>query len=191
MVEANEKSLLSRLVLTLGGYYSKESQLIRGSNAILKMLLDHCDNSGIREALRLPDDFRSRHAFICLHIWMIVRRLRRSGPDGKQVLQHFYDNFQHDVEMRVHGEGVRVRISKWLRELEDIFFGSAKAYDDAIDKQTEDFADVLYRNVYGGKGDYGYCHALARYTIREMVSLSMTDDESVLRGAIKFNSNVD
>lgn len=190
-VEPKEDGFLSNMVLTLGGFYSKESRLIRGSNSILKMTLDHCDHSGIREVLGLEDDFRTRHAFLCLHVWMICRRLRRTDMDGKQVLQQFYDGFQHEVEMRVHGEGVRVRVSKWLRQLEDIFFGSSKAYDEAIDKQTEDFADVLYRNVYGGKGDRHYCSALARYTLRELVSLSMTDDESVLKGAIKFNNNTD
>merc|ERR1712032_1483005 len=190
-VEPKEDGFLSSVVLKLGGYYSKESRLIRGSNSILKMVLDHCDHSGMRQVLALDDDFRTKHAFLCLHVWMVCRRLRRTDMDGKQVLQQFYDGFQHEVEMRVHGEGVRVRVSKWLRQLEDIFFGSSKAYDDAIDKGTEDFADVLYRNVYGGKGDRHYCSALARYTLRELVSLSMTDDEAVLQGAIKFNTNTD
>merc|ERR1711924_257484 len=101
------------------------------------------------------------------------------------------DNFQHEVEMSVHQEGVRVRVSKWLRQLDDIFFGAAKAYDNAIDNHAEDFADVLYRNLYRGKGDKRYCHALARYAIRELVSLSMTDPEAVLNGRISFNSKTE
>ncbi len=155
------------------------------------MVLEHSESSGIREALHLKDDFRTKHAFLCLHVWMILRRLRKSGPDGKKVSQLFYDNFQHDVEMSVHREGVRVRVNKWLRQLEDIFFGAAQSYDSAIDKQTEDFADVLYRNVYAEKGDKNYSNALARYTLRELASLSLTDTESVLKGSVKFNSSTD
>ena len=227
-LEANDKSFLGRLVLQVGGFYSKESELIRGdhqntakgstptslfaitsraapklttplpvdaeragSNSLLKMTLDHCENSGVREALHLEDDFRTKHAFTCLHVWMVLRRLRKSGSEGKRVSQFFYDNFQHEVELGVHREGVRVRVNKWLRQLEDIFFGAAKAYDDAIDKHTEDFADVLYRNLYSDKGNREYCNALARYTIREMVSLSMTDTEAVLSGQVKFNASTD
>jgi len=190
-LEANDKSFLGRLVLQVGGFYSKESELIRGSNSLLKMTLDHCENSGVREALHLEDDFRTKHAFTCLHVWMVLRRLRKSGSEGKRVSQFFYDNFQHEVELSVHREGVRVRVNKWLRQLEDIFFGAAKAYDDAIDKHTEDFADVLYRNLYSDKGNREYCNALARYTIREMVSLSMTDTEAVLSGQVKFNASTD
>ena len=226
-VEVNDKSVIGRLVLKVGGYYSKESQLVRGrsptispppppplslsllpidsrastspsplphpkgSNSLLKMTLDHCAGSGVREALGLEDNFRTRHAFLCLHVWMVLRRLRNSGEDGKALSQHFYDNFQHEVEMSVHREGVRVRVNKWLRQLEDIFFGAAKAYDNAIDLHTEDFADVLHRNLYGGEGDKRLSHALARYAIRELVSLSMTHTEDVLSGRVKFNTSTD
>ena len=190
-VEANDKSLIGRLVLKVGGYYSKESQLVRGSNSLLKMTLDHCEGSGVREALGLEDDFRTKHAFLCLHVWMVLRRLRNSGQDGKKVSQFFYDNFQHEVEMSVLREGVRVRVNKWLRQLEDIFFGAAKAYDGAIDQHAEDFADVLHRNLFRGEGDKGRSHALARYAIRELVSLSMTDTEAVLSGRVAFSSSTD
>jgi len=187
-VEANDKGIIGKFVLKVGGYYSRESQLVRGSNSLLKMLLDHCEESGIREALRLENDFRTRHAFVSLHVWMVLRRLRGAGADGKSFSQFLYDNFQHEVEMSVHREGVRVRLSKWLRQLEDIFFGAAKAYDDAIDNHTEDFAEVLNRNIYSGKGDRRYCQALARYAIRELVSLSLTDDQAILNGEVKFSS---
>jgi cytochrome b pre-mRNA-processing protein 3 len=52
-----------------------------------------------------------------------ARGLRAEGEKSKGVAQAMYDTFQDDVEYRVHAEGVRVRVSKWLNELEQAFYG--------------------------------------------------------------------
>ena len=45
--------------------------------------------------------------------------------------------------------------------------------------------------MFRGEGDKGRSHALARYAIRELVSLSMTDTEAVLSGRVAFSSSTD
>jgi hypothetical protein len=66
---------------------------------------------------------------LCLHIWLLLVRLRAEGEDGKELAQMLYENFTDDVEMRVRAEGVKVRVGKWLAELERMFYGSSVAYD--------------------------------------------------------------
>ena len=59
-------------------------------------------------------------------------RLRAEGANGAQAAQLLYDFFSDDAEVRVRAAGVRVRVSKWLAELEKMFYGAATAYDKAL-----------------------------------------------------------
>lgn len=90
------------------------------------------EDENLMDALQIERSFRGEHAALTLHVWLILSRLRREGARGKELSQVMYDTFQDDVEHRVHAEGVRVRVNKWLNELEQSFYGSALAYDKAL-----------------------------------------------------------
>lgn len=45
---------------------------------------------------------------LCLHMWMLLVRLRAEGKDGKALAQMVYEAFQDNVEARVRAEGVKV-----------------------------------------------------------------------------------
>lgn len=45
---------------------------------------------------------------LCLHMWMLLVRLRSEGKDGKALAQMVYELFQENVEARVRAEGVKV-----------------------------------------------------------------------------------
>ena len=89
------------------------------------------EDPALVEALDVEASFRGSHAMLSLHVWLVLQRLRGEdmGEAGKGVSQAMYDTFQDDVEYRVHSEGVRVRVKKWLTELEQAFYGSSLAYD--------------------------------------------------------------
>ena len=59
-------------------------------------------------ALGLEKRFANTHALLCLHVWLALVRLRAEGRDGKDIAQMIYEDFQDDVEKRVHAEGVKV-----------------------------------------------------------------------------------
>jgi hypothetical protein len=50
-----------------------------------------------------------------LHVWLLVRRLKAAGEEGKWVTQVMYDQFQRDTELRVHGIGIQVGWCSWCR----------------------------------------------------------------------------
>lgn len=149
------------------------------------------EDENLMDALQIERSFRGEHAALTLHVWLILSRLRREGARGKELSQVMYDTFQDDVEHRVHAEGVRVRVNKWLNELEQSFYGSALAYDKALQGGAGDLAKVLHRNVYHGEGDEGRARTLERYVRRELGCLSMTQSEAVLEGRVRFSGTRD
>ena len=167
-----------------------------------------------------PARFADTHALLGLHLWLALVRLRAEGEAGKAVSQVLYENFSDDVEARVRAAGVRVRVGKWLSELERMFYGAATSYDRAIGaigggggggggeaaggasgtaapppplpggsaNAQAALTAALLRNAYGGDAartaDAG---ALARYALRELACLALTDSEAVLAGRVRFS----
>ncbi|OAE28952.1 hypothetical protein AXG93_2960s1310 [Marchantia polymorpha subsp. ruderalis] len=171
----------SGVALKLLGFYTRESQLIRGSFALEK-------------------NFRTTHAMLLLHMWLTLVRLRAEGKDGSKVGQSLYEIFNHDLEKRVVGEGVKMLISKWMKELEKNFYGAVEAYDAAMQPTAvkDALARALWRNVFAEDDSLmptgaaaAPVKSLARYVRREAACLALTDSESLLSGNILFSHDFD
>jgi cytochrome b pre-mRNA-processing protein 3 len=98
----------------------------------------------------------------------------------------FYDAFQDDVERKVYDEGVRVRVRKWLQELEKTFYGNALSYDKAMELGGGELTKALHRNVFDGQGDERHAKALERYVRHQATSLALTPTQAVMDGRIRF-----
>ena len=140
-------SLLRRVALKAFGYYSRDSTAMRGGTALWEAIEEQVDAPGFLTAFEVPDTFQQRHSLLCLHVWLVLQRLRGTGQEGKDVGQAMYDAFQDAVEMRARATGVKVRFSKYLKEYEQQFYGSSHAMDLALDGKA-DLAHTLLRNVY-------------------------------------------
>jgi cytochrome b pre-mRNA-processing protein 3 len=186
--------LLRRAFLRLGGYYSRESRLLRGADGLAACLAERADDPALAAAVQLPPGFQAHHALMCLHVWLLLVRLRAEGAEGKDLAQMLYDSFQEDVERRVRRAGVKVRLSKQLTELEKQFYGSSMAYDKALKGEAgaggaqETLAAALQRNVYlADAGKAAAAAALERYCLRELACLAVTDSGAVMAGNVKFS----
>ena len=175
---------MRRALLRLGGFYSRETAIARGGRALHIAAVDAATAPSLATALGLRTEvFADEHALLTLHVWMLLVRLRPEGKDGAATSQALYENFSDDVETRVRAAGVRVRVNKWLAELEKMFYGAATAYDKALGRPGVSGAsvappdggqagraalvDALLRNVYAGedtnRGKAGVC---ADYVLR-------------------------
>ena len=179
-----------RMALSLGGFYSAESVNQRAADRLYAAITAQCDGEAFTRAFEIERSFRGEHSALVLHVWLVLRRLREEGESGKALAQTLYDTFQDDVEHRVHAEGVRVRVNKWLNELEQGFYGSALAYDNALTGGSGDLAKVLHRNVFHGEGVAGEdarAKNLERYVRRELGCLAATDGKAVREGRVRFS----
>ncbi len=100
-------------------------------------------------------------------------------------LQEVYDHFWADMEVRVRAEGVVVRLGKWMKELEQSFYGSSAAYDAALapDAPPGALQAALRRNVFMGEGTPADAARAARYVRHQLACLALTPSEAVMAGA--------
>lgn len=187
---AEEKpGVLRGAILWLGGYYSKESTLMRAAEGLYDSVTEAATDPKLFQTFEIPSDFQHEHAVLSLHVWLILVRLRPEGKYGKELAQIFYDNFQDDLEKRVRSAGVKVKVRGQLSELEKQFYGSCMAYDKALmGEGNESLAVALLRNVYQGAEEKESAAAkLEKYAQRELACLSQTDSAAVVAGNVRFS----
>lgn len=185
-----EKHVLGKIALAVMGYYSRRTRLRLGGENLYTAIQEQAENLYLQQALGLQPCFSSVNSLLCLHTWMLFGRLRTEERDGKDISQVVHDVFQEDMEVRVRKEGVKVRVGKWLTELEMGFYGSAKVYDKAL-KGEGNFTEALLRNVYENeKAKMHFAKRLERYIRREIACLAMTDTEALMKGQIQFTSDI-
>ncbi|CAK9220315.1 unnamed protein product [Sphagnum troendelagicum] len=185
-------------MLKLLGYYSKQSQLIRGANTLYSRISMQVDKPELYANFILEQNFRTTHSMLVLYLWLCLYRVRAEGKDGAAVGQSLYDAFNHDLEKRIIATGLKVLLSKWMKELEKNFYGAVTAYDAAMkpDAAQDELSRALWRNVFAEDDSLmptgptaAPVHALARYVRREIACLSLTDSESFMEGNLLFSSD--
>lgn len=184
---------IGKMMLNAMGFYSRRSQLLHGSQALYEAVKEQCDE-GMVKAFGLDQDvFFSTYTLLSLHVWMIVNRLSaKTDSETKDFRQRFYSAFQTDVERRVHQAGVQVRVGKWLKQLEQIFYTSGMALDKVVDGEggegKETATDVITRDYFGGdESKRSQAALLAKYVQRELQCLRLTDDEAIFRGNVEWS----
>ncbi|PWZ13572.1 Ubiquinol-cytochrome-c reductase complex assembly factor 1 [Zea mays] len=174
---------IRRFLLTLLLFYSKQSKSIRGANVVYDRITSQVDTPAIYDVFQLEKTFKTTFSLLVLHMWLVLRRLKEEGKDGVKFGQYIYEMYNHDVELRVSKAGVNLLLTKWMKELEKIFYGNIVKYDAAISPEAhqDDLVNVIWRNIYAEEGSEAMdvaaapaVQALARYTRREATCLSLT-----------------
>ncbi|KAK9868871.1 hypothetical protein WJX84_005473 [Apatococcus fuscideae] len=188
--EGVEQSWWKKWALVAGGYYSKESRLLRGARHAYEAVTEQAGNTALYEAIGLEKRFAHEYSILCIHVWLLLLRLRQEGKEGAELAQMMYEDFQEDVEMRVRASGVKVRLGHHLKELEKSFYGSSMAFDQALEGK-EELSAALVRNVYGEEsGLQAQASSLANYIKREIACLKITPTEALMTGKFRFSSGL-
>lgn len=184
--------------LRLMGYYHRDSKFLRGARTLHSRVARHVENPALYATFSLEKSFRTTHAMLVLHTWMCLVRLRGEGKDGSDFGQALYEVYNEDLERRVVAAGVKMLFSKWMKELEKIFYGAVLAYDNAMKPEAskDELARALWRNVFAEDDKLmptGVLaipvQSLARYVRRETACLALTDKEALLSGNILFSTD--
>eukprot|EP00879_Flechtneria_rotunda_P010464 GHRR01010940.1.p1 GENE.GHRR01010940.1~~GHRR01010940.1.p1 ORF type:complete len:273 (+),score=67.92 GHRR01010940.1:639-1457(+) len=196
-----ESNVLGRMLLTVIGAYSRQQQLRNGAAMLYQAITVAAEDTQLQQALGLdPQKFLTPHTLLSLHVWLVINRLHLGGgtKDAKHFQQSLYtDYFFKDVERRVRLHGVTIHVNKWMKKLEQQFYGSCMAYDLALRQeggatvQQAAFANALLKNVYEGDDSRrAWAHLLARYLSRELQCLGATDVDHIYKGHIRFSTDI-
>ncbi|KAF2315837.1 hypothetical protein P3X46_023635 [Hevea brasiliensis] len=80
-------------------------------------------------------------------MWLCLRRLRPEGKEGVEFGQYLYEIYIDDVALRVSKAGVNLLFTKWMKELEKIFYGNIVAYDAPLlpEAKSDELVKVVWK----------------------------------------------
>lgn len=139
-------------------------------------------------ALGVPDSVDGRFDLICLHIWLLQRRLPRGGAATAAVAQELAEIFFADMDVSLREMGAAdIGVGRRVKKMIEGFTGRAQAYDAALLAGPEALAAALSRNLYGRReAKPGQLAAIARYVLATEVALAAQDEAVALAGGLRF-----
>jgi cytochrome b pre-mRNA-processing protein 3 len=142
--------------------------------------------------LGVPDTLDGRFESIVLHLVLVLRRLKRDFPEGRDFATALQEAFFTDMDhsLREMGAG-DLGVGKRVKRMAEGFFGRLQSYDEALDRLAVDgqagLAAVLRRNVYGtlpeGAGDVA---GLIAYMLAQAAALETQDGAALRHGEVAF-----
>ena len=100
--------------------------------------------------LGVPDTVDGRFEMISLHVYLLLRRLKSTGAEGKKVSQMLFDTMFDDMDRTLREMGVGdLGVGRRVKEMAKAFYGRVAAYDQGLEAATEDVLGMaLSRNVF-------------------------------------------
>jgi cytochrome b pre-mRNA-processing protein 3 len=153
--------------------------------AIYGMIVAQAREPVFYQAIAVPDTVEGRFDMVLLHLWLVLRRLRRL-PDDAGLAQGLFDHFCSDMDANLREMGVGdLTVPKRMQKFGEAFYGRSAAYDAALDKGMEPLAQALCRNILDGR-DIASARRLAAYVDAAVAALAALDDNTVADAAWQF-----
>ena len=143
--------------------------------------------------LGVADTGEGRFELYCLHVALLVRRLKGQGAAAADTSQALFDAFVRSLDdgLREMGVGDLV-VGKRMRRLGEAFYGRLKAYEAALDGAPDAATpqQVVARTVSPSSPDAD-TGALAAYLVRACELLGGQPLESLLQGKVAWPEAAD
>lgn len=130
-----------------------------------------------------PDTIEGRFEVLALHVFLMVRRLKRDAPASDRLSIALQETFFRQLDHALRELGVGdLSVGRKIRGLAEAFYGRASAYEKAIGEGKEALAGALARNVFES-ADGTLAMPLADYVVKadRLMTEASADD---LTGAV-------
>lgn len=168
--------------------------LLRGARTRRRAIeaLHGCIDAGARSpglyrTLGVPDTVEGRFEALCLHVILVLRRLRALPPPAADVAQDLVNAVfaQLDASLRELGVG-DVGVPKRMKKLAMAFYGRLETYGAALDAGDRPaLAAALARNALS-TSEAGEATALAEYALAAEALLAQASLDELLTSGPRF-----
>ncbi|CAM9938648.1 unnamed protein product, partial [Phaeothamnion confervicola] len=188
---------LTKGLLTLVGYYKPKNVQARAATALFRACQEQAERKSWHRGGQIGDDFRSRHALLSAHVWVMHKRLILEGAEGQRLQETLFDELWNETTRRLRSVGIgELSVNKYLEEVQQYSFGAMVAYDDAMDVLPGydagggfALANAVRLNIYmrdGADMSAQQAAAMAAYMRHELVTLLELPRDAVLEGRVAF-----
>lgn len=137
----------------------------------------------------VPDTVDGRFELIGLHVWLLLRRLRRAGAEAEELAQALVEVFFADMDRSLRELGAAdIGVGRRVKRMIEGFYGRAEAYDAGLAaSEPGTLTQALERNLYGTRPPPAAAlAALAGYLRDADRLLGEAPEEALLAGRVAF-----
>lgn len=100
--------------------------------------------------LGVPDTVDGRYELIVLHVFLLVRTLRRNAQKGGELAQMLFDLMFADMDQSLREMGAGdLGVGRKVQRMAKGFYGRAQAYEAALAADDGAMREALSRNLFG------------------------------------------
>lgn len=112
-------------------------------------LVAHARRPAFYLSYGVPDTMLGRFEMICLHAFLLFRRLGKTDTAGRELSQAVHDLMFADLDRTLREEGIGdMGIGKRVKMLAKNLYGRIDAYETGLAGEKAELADALRRNLY-------------------------------------------
>ena len=112
-------------------------------------LVAHARQPAFYAAYGVPDSMLGRFEMICLHAFLLFRRLGRTDQAGRELAQRVHDLMFADLDRTLREQGIGdMGIGKRVKKLARNLYGRIAAYETGLAGGAGELAAALRRNLY-------------------------------------------
>lgn len=116
---------------------------------LLQVVIDQARRPTFYASYGVPDTMLGRYEMVCLHAYMLLRRLKRAGGQGPRLAQTLHDQIFDDFDVALREVGLGdMGISKRMKKLARNLHGRISAYERGLEAGDAEMAAALRRNLY-------------------------------------------
>lgn len=177
--------LFSRLMRYLGRQQRKLEG--RPAERLYQSILQASRQPNLYTEFEVHDHLDSRFDMLCLHISLLMARLRMLPEEvHKPLNQELFDRFFADMDFTLREMGVGdLGVGKRVRKMSEAFMGRLIAYTKSLERNDKmELALVLARNIRRSHDSNDADRRMADYVLQSRDRLSAVGDNEMQAGTV-------
>jgi cytochrome b pre-mRNA-processing protein 3 len=141
------------------------------------------------ETLGVPDTLDGRFDLIGLHVFLVIRRVKREPAPGRALAQAVFDAMFADMDINLREMGVGdLSVGRKMKTMWEAFHGRSAAYAAAMAAADRPALEAaLIRNVWRGlPPEHGDPAGLAGVALARAAALDTQSLADLARGIVRF-----
>lgn len=182
-------SLISRFLSVLGTQQRKQEE--RPAERLYQSVLIASRQPELYVEFEVPDNLDSRFDMLCLHISLVMMRLRGLPEEVQKPLnQELFDRFFADMDFTLREMGVGdLGVGKRVRKMSEAFMGRLTAYSEAVAADDKDaLALAVARNLRRAESVCEADRRMAVYMTEKHGQLAALSEDLLADGQVDFTA---
>lgn len=114
-----------------------------------EVVIAHARRPAFYASYGVPDTMLGRYEMVCLHAYLLLRRLKQTGGQGPRIAQTLHDQIFDDFDVALREVGLGdMGIGKRMKKLARNLHGRISAYERGLAAGDDEMAAALRRNLY-------------------------------------------